>query len=152
GLDEATREQYKLKYLTFLESDTDVLTFYQPVLLDPPASGKPDPVVDLGDPVNGTIDRSLWIALLAPKDADLDTVRRAIAGQTLSIGVYPAARVAGQVLQPVRTDQSTVDPGLVFEIAAPEPDPSGLAGPAFGIGPARYARLPVTYAEPVLDG
>jgi hypothetical protein len=152
ALDEATREQYRLLYQTFLESDTDVLTFYQPVRLDPPASGKPDPVVDLGDPVNGTIDRSLWVALLAPVNADIDVVRRAIAGQTLSIGVYPAARVPGQVLEPARTDVQTADPGLVFEIAAPEPDPSGLAGPGLGIGPANYARLPVTYAEPVLDG
>jgi hypothetical protein len=152
ALDDATRDRYRLLYQTFLESDSDVLTFYQPVLLDPPASGKPDPVVDLGDPVNGTIDRSLWIALLAPKDADLDAVRRAVAGQTLSIGVYPAATVSGQVLPPARTGGSTVDPGVLFEIAAPEADPSGLSGPGYGIGPAAYTRLPVSYADPVLDG
>ncbi|MFE4964220.1 putative baseplate assembly protein [Streptomyces sp. NPDC056660] len=151
ALDAATRSRYQLLYQTFLETDSDVLTFYKPVALDPPATGKPDPVVDLGDPVNGTVDRSLWVALLAPKNADLDAVRRAIAGQSLSIGVYPATRVAGQVLPPRRTGNQAVDPGLVFEIAAPEPDPSGRSGPGFGVGPARYTRLPVTYAEPVLD-
>jgi hypothetical protein len=150
-LDAATQAQYKLIYQTFLDSDTDVLTFYQPVGLDPPATGKPDPVVDLGDPVNGTIDRSLWIALLARPGDSLDAVRRAIAGQTLSIGVYPAAQVAGEVLAPATAGSSQVDPGLVFEIAAPQPDPTGLAGPGFGVGLANYARLPVTYADPVLQ-
>ncbi len=151
ALDADTRARYELIYQTFLSTSTDVLAFYQPVSLDPPATGKPDPVVDLGDAVNGTIDRSLWIALLAPKNADLDAVRRAIAGQTLSIGVYPAARVDGRVLPPATTGGPQVDPGLVLEIAAPEPDPTGLAGPGFGIGPANYARLPITYADPVLQ-
>jgi hypothetical protein len=150
-LDAATQAQYQLLYQTFLQSNTDVLTFYQPIALDPPATGKPDPVVDLGDPVNGTIDRSLWVALLAQKNADLDAVRSAIAGQTLSIGVYPATRIAGQVLNPITAGGAAVDPGLIVEIAAPEPDPTGLAGPGFGIGPANYARLPISYADPVLQ-
>jgi len=151
ALDAVTQNRYRLIYQTFLESATDFLTFYKPVSLDPPATGKPDPVVDLSDPVNGAVDRSVWVALLAPKNADLDAVRRAIAGQTLSIGVYPATRIPGQVLPPRHTGTGVADPGLVFEIAAPEPDPSGLSAPGFGVGPARYARLPVTYAEPVLD-
>ncbi len=148
--DAATQSRYQLLYQTFLDQTSDVLSFYQPVALDPPATGKADPVVDLGDPVSGTIDRSLWMALLAPKGADLDAVRRALAGQTLSVGVYPAAAVAGEVLSPPSPGGSTVDPGLVFEIAAPEADPTGMAGPGFGVGPANYARLPVTYADPVL--
>src|SRR5207244_1700799 len=123
-------------YQTFLGSDSDQLTFYQPVALDPPATGKPDPVVDLGDPVAGTIDRSLWLALLGPKNVDPDAVRAAVGGQTLSIGVYPAAQVAGQVLPPDQVGSATTDPGLVVEIAAPEPDPTGMAGPGYGIGPA----------------
>ena len=78
-------------------------------------------------------------------------MRAAIAGQTLSIGVYPATQTAGQVLAPMTTGGPGVDPGLVFEIAAPEPDPTGLSGPGYGIGPANYARLPITYADPVLQ-
>jgi hypothetical protein len=154
ALDDATLAQYRLIYQTFLTSDADVLTFYQPVSLDPPAPGRPDPVVDLGDPVNGTIDRALWIALLARPDAELSDVRRAIGGQTLSIGVYPAAAVPGQVLPPVHTGSDTLDPGVVVEIAAPEPDPLDpldVNGDGLGVGPAAYTRLPVTYADPVLE-
>jgi predicted phage baseplate assembly protein len=150
-LDADTQARYQLIYQTFLSTSTDILTFYQPTQLEAPATGKPDPVVDLGDAETGTIDRSLWLALLAPKGADLGDVRRAIAAQTLSIGVYPAAQVAGRVLPPATTGSATLDPGLVFEIAAPEPDPTGLAGPGFGVGPPNYTRLEITYADPVLQ-
>jgi predicted phage baseplate assembly protein len=153
-LDAATLAQYQLLYQTFLTSDTETLTFYKPVILDPPAPGKLDPVVDLGDQINGTIDRSAWIALLGQKGADRSDVRRALAGQTLSIGVYPAAQVPGQVLPPMTTATGNIDPGLVIEIAAPEPDPADpddVGGRGLGVGPARYARLPLTYAEPVLE-
>jgi hypothetical protein len=150
-LDDDTLAQYQLIYQTFLDSDTDALSFYAPIRLDDPATGKPDPVVDLGDQVDGTIDRSLWLAVLAPENADLDSVRRAIAGQSLSIGVYPERALAGRALPPQHAGSADVDPGLLVEIAAPEPDPSGLAGPGFGIGAPRYDRLQPTYAEPVLD-
>lgn len=150
-LDDETMARYQLIYQTFLDSDTTSLSFYQPVRLDEPAAGKPDPVVDLGDAMNGTIDRSLWLAIMAPKNADTDTVRRAVAGQTLTIGVYPASQVSGVSLRPQQIGSAKVNPGLVIEIAAPETDPSGLSGPGFGIGPARYTRLQPSYAEPVLD-
>ena len=150
-LDAATQARYQLLFQTFANAPTDVLTFYKPVALDPPATGKPAPVVDLADPVHGTIDRSLWIALLAAGKADRDAVRRAVAGQTLSIGVFPDSAATGRVLPPRQAGGASVDPGLVFEIAAPEPDPSGRSALGFGIGPARYTRLPVTYADPVLQ-
>lgn len=153
-LDAATLAQYQLLYQTLLTSDTETLSFYKPVVMDPPAPGKPDPVVDLSDPVAGTIDRSVWIALLGQKGAARSDVRRALAGQTLSIGVYPAAQVPGQVLPPMTTATGDVDPGLVVEIASPEPDPTDptdIGGRGLGVGSARYARLPLTYAEPVLE-
>jgi len=152
--DATTKARYEVIYQTFLDTDTDLLTFYSPIRLDDPATGKPDPVIDLGDAENGTIDGSLWLAVLAPKNADLDAVRRAIAGQSLSIGVYPASSVAGRVIPPQRAGSADVDPGLVVEIAAPEPgpaDPSGLSGSRFGIGAPRYSRLSPSYAEQVLD-
>ncbi|MFL6107556.1 MAG: putative baseplate assembly protein [Marmoricola sp.] len=152
--DQATKDQYQLIYQTFLTADTETLSYYKPVSLDPPQTGKPDPVVDLGDPVGGTIDRSLWIALLGQKGAPRSDVRRALAGQTLSIGVFPAAAVPGRVLPPMTTETGDIDPGLVVEIAAPEPNPSDpldAAGTGLGGGAASYARLPLTYAEPVLE-
>ena len=140
-------QRYQLIYQTFLERDTDVLTFYQPVSLPLPTPGLPEPVVDLGDPVGGTVDRTLWLALLAPPDTDLTDVRGQLGGRTLAIGVYPAPAVPGRVLPPMG---AAAGPGLVVEIAAPEPDPSGLAGPGFGIGPPRYRRLPTARADDVL--
>ena len=151
NLDAATQQQYQLLYQTFINSPTDTLTFYQPTVLGLPATGKPGPVVDLGDPVAGAIDRSLWLAIVAQPGTSPDVVRAAIAGQTLSIGVYPATQSSGQVLQPMTTGGPTVDPGLIFEIAAPAPDPTGLSGPGYGIGPPNYTRLPITYADPVLQ-
>jgi len=147
-LDASTQAQYRLLYATFLNRDTDVLSFYDPVALDPPQTGKPGPVVDLGDATTGTIDHSLWIGLLGPKGADLSAVRAAIANNTLTLGVYPAAQVAGRTLAPSPPPPATVaDPGLVVEIAAPAPGPPGQGG----IGPANYRRLPVVYANNVLQ-
>ena len=157
-LDAATQAQYQLLYQTFLNPPSDVLSFYQPVAFPSPATGKPDPVVDLGNAVNGAIDHSLWLAIMAPTPTSTEAVRAAIGGQTLSIGVYPATQTPGQVLAPMTTGGPGVDPGLIFEIAAPEPDPTGLSGSGsglsalgFGVGPANYARLPISYADPVLQ-
>jgi hypothetical protein len=150
-LEPAKRSKYQLLYQTFLDSTSDVLTFYQPTVLNPPATGKPGPVIDLGDAQKGAIDRSLWLALLAQPGADPDAVRAAIGGQTLSLGVYPSVTSPGQVLAPLSTGGSGVDPGLVFEIAAPDPDPSGMSALGYGVGPPNYRRLPVTYGEPVLQ-
>jgi hypothetical protein len=150
-LDAATQTRYQQLYQTFLNTPSDVLSFYLPVALDVPATGKLDPVLDLGDAVNGPIDRSLWLALLAPQGIDTDLVRAAIGGQTLSIGVYPAAQTPGMTLPPMMTGGPGVDPGLVFEIAAPAPDPTALSGSPYGIGPPNYTRLQPSYADPVLQ-
>lgn len=164
--------RYQDLYASFLQTPADALSFYTPVALEPPATGRPDTVVDLGDQQHGTIDRALWLALLAPKGADVDAVRRAVAGQSLSIGVYPAAGVAGRLVaaETVATGSGSghpdgasagagtadaagaAEPGLIVQIAAPEPDASGASGPGYGIGPARYATLPVSWADPVLVG
>lgn len=146
--DAESRQRYETVYQTFLETDTTMLSYYAPVRLEEPVTGKPDAVVDLVDSEHGTIDRCLWLALLAP-NADLAAVRAAIANQTLSIGVYPAARIDGRALITPTMNSDTIDPGLLVEIA--EPDPSPLAGEGFGIGPARYRRLEQSYAEPVLE-
>ena len=53
--------------------------------------------------MNGTIDRSLWVALAGPPNVPLDTVRRAIGGQTLALGVSPAPKCEGKVLEPAQS-------------------------------------------------
>lgn len=149
-LDSATQQQYQLLYQTFLESIADQLQFYQTKQLDAPETGKPLPLVDLGDSVNYTIDRSLWVALVGPQNVPISSVRAAIAGQTLTLGIYPAPQCPGRVLHPLTAEDNkpVADPGLVFEIASPEPDPTN---PEMGTGPARYTRLTVDYAENVLE-
>ena len=140
---------YQLLYQSLLEGPNDQLQFYQSVQLDPPEIGKPLPTVDL---VSDTIDRSLWVALVGPPNVPVSTVRAAIAGQTLTLGIYPAPyaaqQSAGRVLTPVEAKPVvTGDPGLIFEVAAPDLDPTGQ----FGVGPGKYVRPNVEYAENVLD-
>ena len=148
-LTSAQQASYQMLYQSLLDTPNDQLQFYQSIQLDPPEIGKPLPTVDL---VNDTIDRSLWVALVGPSNVPVSTVRAAIAGQTLSLGLYPAAyanqQSAGRVLTPVEANPVVVsDPGLIFEVAAPDLDPTGQ----FGVGPGKYVRLNVEYAENVLD-
>ena len=145
GLDEDLRDQYAQLYESFRNSPDDELLFYQTQPLAEPAIGADLPELDLADPTQ-TIDESLWLALLGPKNVDRDSVRAAIARQTLSIGIYPSIYVEGKRVEPKSAEPEPVDdPGLVFEIAAP--DPKSTVTPR----PARYKRLPIEYAENVLD-
>ncbi len=149
-LDEATRQQYTELYATFLEDAADQLVFYETLPLEPPEVGKPMPNLDLSDRVKGTIDGSLWVALIAREGGDparaVEEARRAIAGQTLALGIYPTNQRNGDVLPPRTSEVRQVnDPRLVFEIAAPDP------GDTSPLPPPRYTPLPVEYAEDVLD-
>src|SRR2546421_77482 len=115
---------YQLLYQSLLESPNDQLQFYQSIQLVDPEIGKPLPTVDL---VNDTIDRSLWVALVGPPNVPVSTVRAAIAGQTLSLGIYPAAyanqQSAARVLTPMEAKPATIgDPGLIFEVPNPDLD------------------------------
>jgi Baseplate J-like protein len=148
GLDPATLDQYRQLYEPFLDTDADQLQFYTSTSLEPPELGKPMPSLDLADSVTGTIDRSLWVALVGPQNVDIKDVRRTIARQTLALGIYPAPRCEGKVLEPARAELSepTVrDPGLVFEIADPDATVTDT------LAPPRYTALQVDYAEDVLD-
>ncbi len=148
NLDATTKQDYQSRYQTLLDSDADQLQFYKSMPLDVPKIGKPPPVVDLADNVglNGTIDRSLWVALAGPPNVAADSVREVIAGQTLSIGIYPAPQCQGLTLEPLSyASAQVINPGLVFEIAAPDPNVQ------VGLAPPKYTRLGVEYAENVLD-
>jgi hypothetical protein len=140
-LDDATRAQYDALYNVVLEQPGDALSYYTSTPLEDPAPGKPPAPVDLADP-GATIDRSLWLALLTPPNVPADDVRAAIAGQTLALGVAPSPRCQGLALAPQTTEsQAVADPGLVFEIAVPDPN----------LDAAAYRRLPLDYAENVLE-
>jgi hypothetical protein len=148
-LDAATRAEYRLLYESFLDTDADQLQFYQATRLEEPALGRPLPVVDLGDTEQGTIDRAIWVALLGQKDRDLDETRRALGDQTLTLGIAPAPRCTNQAIPPdTWVSRPTADPGLVFEIAAPNP---AAVDPQTGQVPAAYAPLPPQYADNVLE-
>jgi hypothetical protein len=148
-LDEATLQQYRDLYETFLEGPTDSLVFYETLPLEKPEIGKPLPEIDLADNVAGTIDGSLWMALIAREGGDatraVDDARKAIAGQTLTIGIYPTNRQEIRVLTQQNNENQTSEPGLIFEIAAPDPNDTSP------LPPPRYTRLSVEYAEDVLQ-
>ncbi|MCA9969176.1 MAG: putative baseplate assembly protein [Anaerolineales bacterium] len=126
------------------EDDLDVtlqLAFYETIPLPAPAAGEPDPVVDLANETD-TLDQSLWLALLAPKNVNPDDVRAAIADKTLSIGVVPALQGDVPPLQPRRRSaQRAPMPDLVYEIASA----------AEGATAARYSRLALRQQPDVLQ-
>ena len=65
-----------------LEENVD-LTLYETAVLD----GKDEKGVSLAE---DTIDNSVWIALLAKENEDVDDIRKEIANKTLSLGIVPA--------------------------------------------------------------
>jgi hypothetical protein len=106
--------------------------FYEPVLLAPPKRGEPLPAFDL----ETTVDRSLYLALLAPPNVAPERVRQEIARQVLSIGIAPTAGGSLPSLKPKQFGTvQPQSPGLVFEIADTS---TSTTGPV-----ARYARLQV---------
>lgn len=144
-LDPALRTQFEQLYESFRTSPDTGFRFYQTTPLESPESGQELPELDLAN-TQQAIDESLWLALLAPPNVDLERVKAAIARQTLSIGIYPSVRTEGKQAEPLSAEPEPVsDPGLIFEIAAP--DPAATETPK----PARYRRLDIEYAENVLD-
>ena len=144
-LDPALRAQYEQLYESFRESPSSDFVFYQTQPLEEPEIGRDLPEIDLADSAQ-TLDQSLWIALLAPENVELDAVKTAIACQTLSIGIYPSVYIDGKRVEPKSAEPEPInDPGLIFEVAFP--DPQSTQAPA----PARYRRLEIEYAENVLE-
>ena len=144
-LDPELESQYEQLYESFRDSPDTGFQFYQTMPLETPEIGKELPELDLADSQQ-SVDQSLWVALLAPKNVEIAAIRRAVARQTLSIGIYPSIRSEGKRIEPKSAEPEPVaDPGLIFEIAAP--DPASTDTPR----PARYKRLDIEYAENVLD-
>ena len=114
------------------------LRFYETMSLKLPTASEPNPVFDL---VNDTLDGAVYIALLAPKNVALDSVREAIANKTLSIGVVPALTDDAPPLLPqVRSAQRLPVPSLVYEL----PDAAVTSS-------VRYSRLRVIQEPDVLS-
>lgn len=144
-LDPVLRTQYEQLYESFRESPSSTFVFYQTQPLEEPEIGRDLPEIDLADATQ-TLDQSLWIALLAPENVTRESVKTAIACQTLSIGIYPSVYVDGKRVEPKSAEPELVnDPGLIFEVAYPDPNATQLPVPA------RYRRLDIEYAENVLE-
>lgn len=109
------RQYYELLYASYGATLPANLTLYQSAPFDP-AQGP----LDLAE----TIDRTLWIALVARKDdlSDGDDptklVREAIAGRSLSLGLAPAEDVEQQVI-PVGGAATAPADLLRYDIARP---------------------------------
>jgi predicted phage baseplate assembly protein len=115
------------------------LAFYESTPLSMPTPGNPDPVLDLEQE---TSDRAIYIALLAPKNVPLDTVRQAIGNEVLSIGVAPALSDTVPPLRPASLEAERAPMRrLVYEIADVEP----------GATTARYTRLKLVQERDVLS-
>ena len=112
------------------------LRFYETLSPRFPTASEPNPLFDL---IADTLDGAVYIALLAPKNVPLDTVREAIAFKTLSIGVVPAlADDAPPLLPQTRGAQRLPVPALVYEM------------PNLSAAAVSYTRLRVLQAPDVL--
>jgi hypothetical protein len=127
--------QYNRLYASIRAPAQD-LQFYETTLLSPPTAGALSPSLDLSD----TVDRSLWLALLAPARATPSDVRNQVAGQPLTLGIVPALDADGKTLYPAGPPPTADQPRLVFEV----PDLSNASAPA-------YRALQVISSEDVLS-
>ncbi len=89
-------DYYRQLYASFegapLEDDVE-LELYETALLD----GQDEKGVSLAEQ---TMDNSIWIALLAKENEDVDEIRKKIANKTLSLGVVPSLDENTRVLHP----------------------------------------------------
>jgi hypothetical protein len=144
--EQAELDTYRLLYEDLLESPSVSPAFYATTPLAPPDPGDPQPpVLDIADE---TVDRCLWIALLARPKERVDAARLAIAGKALTIGVMPALAPEGVTLRPGQEAPTTTVRRIDWEIARPPAlgmlpsDPSGRT--------AAYAPLDVRTTVDVL--
>ena len=143
-LTEKQKKEYRDQYATV---GAENLVFYRSTPLEEPAAGRPWPEIDLADRTNGPIDGSMWIALLQRDGHKTpEETREDIAGQTLTLGIYPSRDVEIRTMEAASAHaRPASESGLIYEIAAAErssPQP---------VPEARYTRLHVEYAENVLE-
>lgn len=129
---EAQKEYYALLYASYNKPAPQTLTLYETTEV---ANGED---VELA----GTVDHSLWIALLgregdrAPTDEDIagwQKLREALAGRTLSLGLMPS-EAAEQVTARPRTPPAVADGLLRYEMPSQGPialDADGRPAPTY---------------------
>jgi hypothetical protein len=89
--------------------------------------------VDLG---SGTVDQTLWVALMARTPDAVAGVRRALKGAVLTVGIVPETSADGRVLAAGGASAGLARE-LRFELPRPEPLPQDAEGRV-----ARYVLLP----------
>ena len=128
--DDAVEQYYKLLYASYDADFPANLSLYQSVAFDP-AQGPLD--------LSATVDRTLWIAILARKPAEVEAARKAIGGRTLSLGIQPATDVE-QVALTVGAAAAVSGDVLSFDVA--RPDANGELGFTGGRPAPEWRSLP----------
>jgi hypothetical protein len=142
-------DYYRALYASFREGAEPApeLELYETV---PLTAGAAEPV----DLVEGTVDRSLWIALLqrevdgAATAESLAAVREQLDGRTLSIGLAPAAGTAEAELYPGGRFAAARPADLAVEVPNAA---AGTAGATAGERVAAYRPLDVRASVDVLE-
>jgi hypothetical protein len=86
-------DYYRLLYASFQTEFPDDVQLYETVALD-------RTVIDSVDINQDTVDRSLWIALLARPHESPDDIRKQLGGRTLMLGIVPALDAVSARLVP----------------------------------------------------
>jgi hypothetical protein len=143
---QAELDNYRLLYADLLEEPGTEPAFYATTPMPAPA---PEGALSVVDLANDTVDRCLWIALLARPREDPATVRKVIAGQILTVGVMPGAAAEGVVVPAGRETAADTPSRLVWEVA--KPPAGGLLPPAAADPQGRVARYAPLPARPTAD-
>lgn len=110
---QAREDLYRLLYTDLLQDGVQP-AFYETVPLPAPAGEGALPVVDV---LNSTVDRCLWIALLARKNESPADVRALLAGKTLTVGVMPMLSAEGMRVPAGQESGGSAVGRVVWEIA-----------------------------------
>ncbi|WP_110240085.1 baseplate J/gp47 family protein [Nocardioides gilvus] len=117
-LGDSARSAYLSMYAD-LDPDADDVQLYDTRRLDVPAGGARYRPIRIAE----SVDRSLWVALLAPRPTLVQAVRDLIGGKVLSIGIVPDVVDASRVMAPASVLRASPAPRLVVTTPAPGPLP-----------------------------
>lgn len=109
---------YKTLYASLDRPGVDLILYETKQLLEP-SSSSDRPVLNLAE---DTIDRCLWIALMARSPKLLQASRKAIANKVLTLGVMPSILETTRVLKPNGILNEETQSTLIFEIPNLDPD------------------------------